>query len=534
MHRLSRSFCLLAFLLILLAENLAMAEMPAEDWINPHGAAGKLLICGGGKLPQPILARFIDLAGEKEAHLVVIPTATGQIDEATESSIKEFWGSFHVASVTMLHTRSRDEANLDDFVQPLRAATGVWFGGGSQSRIAEAYVGTAVETELYALLTRGGVIGGTSAGAAIQSKLMIASGNPKAVLKTGFDLLPGSVIDQHFRRRNRKPRLMGVLDSNPGHVGFGVDESTALLVDGRDLEVIGENRVTVCLAAGNNREALSHELKQGDSVDLTALRRAARDRAGPVFPTAEVHVPNVPNGALVLGGGGKMPTEVLEKFIDLAGGPDSLIVVLPTAEPDPIPKNNSSEHMLRKAGAKNVISLCQRERDEVESESFLTTLKKARGVWFGGGRQWRFVDAYENTTAYKLFHDVLRRGGVIGGSSAGASIQGEYLCRGSPLGNQEIMAEGYERGFNFLPGVAIDQHFTRRNRASDLKHLVEANPQLIGIGIDESTAIVAKNGSIQILGEHQVHLFRAIDGGAAQKYPNVSLRVGESFHWDID
>ena len=118
--------------------------------------------------------------------------------------------------------------------------------------------------------------------------------------------------------------------------------------------------------------------------------------------------------------------------------------------------------------------------DEVASDAFVDTLKRATGIWFGGGRQWRFLDAYEGTDAVELFRDVLRRGGVIGGSSAGATIQGEYLVRGHPLGNTIMMAEGYERGFSFLPGVAIDQHFSQRNRLSDLIPVIRAHPQVCG------------------------------------------------------
>src|SRR5207253_1984329 len=140
--------------------------------------------------------------------------------------------------------------------------------------------------------------------------------------------------------------------------------------------------------------------------------------------------------------------------------------------------------MFEKAGAKNVHVLRARELKDVEDPRTLDLLKKARGVWFGGGRQWRFVDAYEGTKAYDLLHDVLRRGGVIGGGSAGATIQGDYLCRGSPFGNLEIMYEGYERGFAFLPGTAIDQHFTQRKRFRDMTALVKTYPQLLGIGID--------------------------------------------------
>src|SRR5690606_23155268 len=124
--------------------------------------------------------------------------------------------------------------------------------------------------------------------------------------------------------------------------------------------------------------------------------------------------------------------------------------------------------------------------DEIADQAFETALREATGVWFGGGRQWNFVDAYENTRAIELFHAVLRRGGVIGGSSAGATIQGEYLVRGHPLGNTVMMAEGYERGFAFLPGVAIDQHFSQRQRQPDLLSVIQRHPRLLGIGIDEA------------------------------------------------
>src|SRR5258708_39264612 len=97
-------------------------------------------------------------------------------------------------------------------------------------------------------------------------------------------------------------------------------------------------------------------------------------------------------------------------------------------------------------------------------------------------------------------HGVLRRGGVSGGSSAGATIQGDYLVRGSPLGNEEMMAAGYEHGFAFLPGTAIDQHFAQRNRFADLSKVVAAHPQLLGIGLDESTAIIVQGHIAEVVG----------------------------------
>ena len=118
-----------------------------------------------------------------------------------------------------------------------------------------------------------------------------------------------------------------------------------------------------------------------------------------------------------------------------------------------------------------------------------------------------FVDAYEGTRAVELFHDVLARGGVIGGSSAGATIQGEYLVRGSPLGNTDMMALGYERGFAFLPGTAIDQHVRQRNRFADMSRVLDRHSQLLGIGLDETTAIVVRGEVAEVLGQGQAHFY---------------------------
>ena len=125
--------------------------------------------------------------------------------------------------------------------------------------------------------------------------------------------------------------------------------------------------------------------------------------------------------------------------------------------------------------------------------------------WPSGGRPWRFLDAYEGTKAVPLFFDVLKRGGAVGGSSAGASIQAEYLVRGSPLGNFEMMCEGYERGLGFLPGAAVDPHFSQRPRFDDRTALMKRHPQRLGIGIDETTAIVVAGYVAEVMGRNKVH-----------------------------
>src|SRR5207248_10378382 len=135
------------------------------------------------------------------SRIVVLPTAGETTDRAGVLGAYGEWRSEKLECVTVLHTRSRREADDPEFVKPLTEATGVWFTGGDQSRLADAYRGTRVERALHKLLARGGVIGGTSAGAAVMSQVMIVGGNPEARVGTGFGLLPGVVVDQHFSNR---------------------------------------------------------------------------------------------------------------------------------------------------------------------------------------------------------------------------------------------------------------------------------------------------------------------------------------------
>src|SRR5262249_8421555 len=124
-------------------------------------SAGSLVIMGGGKMTDGIRDRFLDLAGGKKARLVVIPTASAAADKPETSSSYLFWRGQNVNSVEVLHTRDRQRANDPAFIEPLTHATGVWLGGGDQSKLAEVYLNTAVLRELFKVLDRGGVIGGT-------------------------------------------------------------------------------------------------------------------------------------------------------------------------------------------------------------------------------------------------------------------------------------------------------------------------------------------------------------------------------------
>src|SRR3954449_8949078 len=171
-------------------------------------------------------------------------------------------------------------------------------------------------------------------------------------------------------------------------------------------------------------------------------------------------------GTLVIQGGGSAEgTGIYETFVNLAGGPDAKIIIVPTAG-----GNRTNEGKLivyeeekvlaswKKLGLTNVHMLHTADPKVANTEAFAATLRDAKGVWFNGGRQWNCVDSYADTLTLREFREVLNRGGVIGGSSAGATFQGDYLVRGAVAGPQIVMTPEpeHEHGFVFLTRAGID------------------------------------------------------------------------------
>lgn len=212
-------------------------------------------------------------------------------------------------------------------------------------------------------------------------------------------------------------------------------------------------------------------------------------------------------GTLLLAGGGERIDSILKIFIELAGGPEALIVVIPTAEGKEEDDINSLDaDWFRKLSCVNVKVMHTNDRETANTEYFNTPLKTAKAVWFSGGRQWRLADAYKNTLTEKLLLDLLDRNGVIGGTSAGATIQGSFLTRGDTKNNQ-IMIGDHQEGFGFLKNTAIDQHVIARNRQYDMLEIIHSFPQLLGIGIDENTAIIVKQNKFEVIGESYVIIY---------------------------
>ena len=238
-----------------------------------------------------------------------------------------------------------------------------------------------------------------------------------------------------------------------------------------------------------------------------------------------------PRGTVIVVGGGSMGPELYQRFIDAAGGPNALIVDVPTAGGDSVYKQDApGTRGWRQAGAKNIYVLHTTDRKLADSDSFAAILRKAGGVWFEGGRQFHLVDSYAGTKTEQGFHDVLARGGVVGGSSAGASILGSFLVRGAPSNNNLIMDwPGYEKGFGFLRGVGIDQHVVARERLADLADsIMPKYPDLLGISEDEGTAWVVKGDVAEIVGRNKAFVYGGKDATDAGK-PFLTLHPGDKY-----
>ena len=219
---------------------LALSAVPAF-------AQGTLYIVGGGPQPPALVQEFVDLAGGRgRAKIVVFAMASAgglSSGEAKANDLRALGADAHNVWIT------REQAGIDSVARLLDGATGIWFGGGDQGRLAGVLRGTATERAIHQRFAAGAVVGGTSAGAAVMSAVMITGterrpggerrdtttanmtiARDNIVTDSGFALIEGAIIDQHFLRRKRHNRLISLVLERAPHLGVGIDESTALIV----------------------------------------------------------------------------------------------------------------------------------------------------------------------------------------------------------------------------------------------------------------------------------------------------------------
>lgn len=299
------------------------------------------------------------------------------------------------------------------------------------------------------------------------------------------------------------------------HAGKYLDPAPGALASGAG-SVLSSWVTTFITVAHATLVAVAHTtLLAVAHATLLAVAAATLLPAAPVTLHAQTIGPA--NGSLVIaGGGGLGGTGIIERFIELAGGPDAPIVVIPTAgaaddcylDPDvPDCSYDSSYPGLRgfrEAGALNLTVLHTRDRRVADSEAFVRPIADGQGVWFPGGRQWKLADSYLDTRVHAELRALLDRGGVIGGSSAGAHIQGDYLnVSRSPdeeFASRRLPRDKWRQGFAFVRNVAIDVHILARDRQFDMIGVIEAHPDQLGVALDEQAAIVVQGDEFEVIG----------------------------------
>lgn len=256
--------------------------------------AGHLVLNGGGSKPRAVMELFIELAGGTDASIVVFPTASGEPD--TGHYYQElFEEEYDCTNVSIAQVRTANDAQDPLIAARVRSADGIFFSGGDQRRITRALLDTPVGNAVIDAHAGGAVVGGTSAGTACQSSLMITGDGDFTVITAdnvelweGLGLFPGVIVDQHFVARQRQNRLVSVILEHPELLGVGVDEATAVWVrpDGT-FKVVGEGWVVVYDASSAEishaggpdgrhelgvRGLTTHILLPGDEFDVAGSR----------------------------------------------------------------------------------------------------------------------------------------------------------------------------------------------------------------------------------------------------------------------
>lgn len=486
---------------------------PNQDWETIGPPNGKLMIAGGS-MGEGLLRLFLDEIGGAEQPLVLITTAAGKVYDESHPAVAKF-RELGATNITVLHTKDRRVANSEGFVAPLRAAKGVFIAGGLQYRLAASYLNTLTHREVFAVLRRGGVVAGSSAGASIQGSFHYGGGSK---YPTGFGLVRESAIGQHYIRRNRMASLPRILSKHPELLGIGIDEDTALMVWGDDAFVVGSSKVLMV----NARSDLSLEREYGISL-LPGDRYCLRKRQ--ILSRAKFHREPLQFGRddrwnpLNLHEGLRMndgillaayaaSDAVLEQFFVMAGGVDGKIVVLTTGNEEERKSAVRIATRLERMGALDVtLRATIDEQTEANLEAFVTPLRHATGVWIGEAAPWKLADSYLRTQTHKELKNVLARGGVVGAAGTAVNLLGSHMFGAGYRWN-----EGY--------ALAADLFFVpmplRKSHQKLMAEMCQTNEKLAGFGLPEGCLLKVTKDGVQVV-DGEIEEFNGISAAWNRK-----------------
>jgi cyanophycinase len=240
--------------------------------------SGKLFIIGGGIRNVAMLNELVDLAGiRSEGYMFALPMSSSEPDSAI-MWVKDDFNAIGISNITGFNFK-KGTAFPQDKIDSLKNAKLIYISGGDQSRFMEAVLNTPVYDAIHEAYKKGAVISGTSAGAAVMSKKMI-TGNQKKYpqsstgyltiesenieITEGLSMLTDVIIDQHFIKRQRLNRLISAAIENPDQLCVGIDESTAIIVDGNIATVTGNSQVIVIKNSGKEKTVQNGHLGMSD------------------------------------------------------------------------------------------------------------------------------------------------------------------------------------------------------------------------------------------------------------------------------
>jgi cyanophycinase len=262
------------------------------------------------------------------------------------------------------------------------------------------------------------------------------------------------------------------------------------------------------------------------SIQLTAQTKNATT-TNPFFNS---------KGKLIIIGGGTIPDSLFTFFANYIGGKDQPIVYIPTATDDEA-FIQKKEHLIKftSRGFTNLYTIHTRNKKEADDPKNIALMRSAKGLFFGGGDQDLIASAYGATQLYDEFIALLNRGGVIMGTSAGATIMGSLLVGGDAR-NDLTKINSFKPAFSFMTNTAIDQHVLARNRQFDLIPVIQQYPNTLGVGLDESTAMIVEAGKFKIWGLSYAMIYDPKDWAAQKKQwgrvvkPFKMMSSGETFN----
>jgi cyanophycinase len=490
---------------------------------------GSVVLAGEGPPSTAARTAFVDLAGGGSARIAVVSDSKA---ESSSDGDAIDWVATGAREQTWLRVRRASDLTDSDTLMTLLEADGIWLDSVSDTLLGEPLL----RAVLVNALERDAAVGASGAMAHALTgvpgvdtdRLCIA---PRIELVFGVKDV-GNTGPHHRHAKTTPARLAVALADGaavalfaeryvdclgPDEVGFAIYREDGVLVDEQ-------------VYPGNDERDLGDPLDA--RLDLVAWIRQARDAERPIHPPERPDAPVIEKGALIVQGGGGVSEATWERYIALAGGKDARFVCIPSAstmEDDAAPDSYSARE-LEERGCTNVriAHVARRERANHDAQ-LLAVIDAADAVWIDGGRTFRFMDRFGETRAAGAIARVLERGGVVGGSSAGCQVVGDFLLRGNPRSNTDMTFAGYTRGMGLLQGVVLDAHFIERDRHAQLRQLVSEHPQLLGLGVDAGTALLVQGSVGEVLGEGDGVVVYDARRGAELRDDGLVLRPGARF-----